>query len=116
MTLDPINWRRTGGTVGRARRFPTFTVEQAENGCWTACDDTQGGRITHGGYRDLDRLAAHLAPIIRRRIGHWEYWPVSQLAQLEPEYRTDLTPAGEQTVIPGCEKDASPSVRQLELF
>lgn len=31
-------------------------------------------------------------------------------------YRTELTPAGEQTVIPGCEIDAAPSVRQLSLF
>lgn len=31
-------------------------------------------------------------------------------------YRTELTPAGEQTVIPGCERDAAPGVRQLSLF
>lgn len=44
-----------------------------------------------------------------------------QLGELERStwaspYRTDLTPAGEQTVIPGCEVDASPSVKQLKLF
>jgi hypothetical protein len=31
-------------------------------------------------------------------------------------FRTELTPTGEQTVIPGCERDAAPSVRQLDLF
>jgi hypothetical protein len=31
-------------------------------------------------------------------------------------YRTELTPAGEQMVIPGCERDAAPGVRQLSLF
>lgn len=32
------------------------------------------------------------------------------------EYRTELTPAGEQAVIPGCEMDAAPGKRQLDLF
>lgn len=31
-------------------------------------------------------------------------------------FRSELTEAGEQTVIPGCEKDAAPGVRQLSLF
>jgi len=31
-------------------------------------------------------------------------------------YRTELTPAGEQMVIPGCERNAAPTVRQLDLF
>lgn len=31
-------------------------------------------------------------------------------------FRTELTPAGEQMVIPGCEQDAAPSVRQMNLF
>jgi hypothetical protein len=49
-----------------------------------------------------------------------------QLDQLEREtwiknptprtYRTELTPTGEQTVIPGCERDASPRAAQLDLF
>lgn len=31
-------------------------------------------------------------------------------------YRTELTPAGEQAVIPGCERNASPRAVQLDLF
>lgn len=31
-------------------------------------------------------------------------------------YRTELTPAGEQTVIPGCERNLAPGTRQLDLF
>jgi hypothetical protein len=31
-------------------------------------------------------------------------------------YRSELTEAGEQLVIPGCEKDLAPGVRQGELF
>lgn len=34
----------------------------------------------------------------------------------KPQWRTELTPAGEQTVIPGCERNASPKARQLDLF
>jgi hypothetical protein len=50
----------------------------------------------------------------------------SELGQAEREswirnptprsYRTELTAAGEQSVIPGCERDASPKARQLDLF
>lgn len=31
-------------------------------------------------------------------------------------YRTELTSAGEQAVIPGCERNASPRTVQLNLF
>lgn len=31
-------------------------------------------------------------------------------------YPTELTPAGEQAVIPGCERNASPRAKQLDLF
>lgn len=31
-------------------------------------------------------------------------------------YTTELTPEGEQTVIPGCERNAAPGPRQLDLF
>ena len=32
------------------------------------------------------------------------------------QYRTELTPAGEQAVIPGCERNFSPKAKQLDLF
>ena len=31
-------------------------------------------------------------------------------------FRSELTPAGEQLVIPGCERNLAPSARQLDLF
>lgn len=31
-------------------------------------------------------------------------------------YRTELTPEGEQLVIPGCERNYSPKAKQLDLF
>tara|TARA_R110000796_G_scaffold9452_7_gene32204 strand:+ start:1745 stop:2146 length:402 start_codon:yes stop_codon:yes gene_type:complete len=33
-----------------------------------------------------------------------------------PKVQTELTPAGEQHVIPGCERNASPKASQLDLF
>ena len=32
------------------------------------------------------------------------------------EVHTELTPAGEQLVIPGCERNLAPAARQLDLF
>lgn len=40
-------------------------------------------------------------------------------AQIEAEQqatKTELTPAGEQHVFPGCERNASPKASQLDLF
>lgn len=34
----------------------------------------------------------------------------------QPPYYTELTPAGEQLVIPGCERNLAPAARQLDLF
>ncbi len=31
-------------------------------------------------------------------------------------FRYELTPSGEQAVIPGCERDRDPSIIQMELF
>jgi hypothetical protein len=33
-----------------------------------------------------------------------------------PAYKTEFTPWGEQGIIPGCEKNQSPRMRQLDLF
>lgn len=42
--------------------------------------------------------------------------PGAMVGQFRIGYRSELTEAGEQLVIPGCEKDLAPSVRQGELF
>lgn len=33
-----------------------------------------------------------------------------------PRFRTELTPTGEQTVIPGCESNLAETKQQLDLF
>lgn len=39
-----------------------------------------------------------------------------QHEQTAPALRYELTPAGEQAVIPGCERNLAPAKRQLDLF
>lgn len=40
----------------------------------------------------------------------------AEQAKPAPKYRTELTDAGEQFVISGCELDAAPACKQLDLF
>lgn len=37
-------------------------------------------------------------------------------ALIDGAYSVELTPEGEQTVIPGCERNTAPGMRQLDLF
>lgn len=57
-------------------------------------------------YNGLPRALAQL----------YEFHLTTLQALLDGNFRTELTPAGEQTVIPGCERNAAPGIRQLELF
>lgn len=59
-----------------------------------------------------DREAAQ---VLARILG--KGWLVEPVAQDQaPTYRAELTPAGEQLVIPGCERNLAPGARQLDLF
>ena len=40
---------------------------------------------------------------------------VAHMATFDP-FRSELTPTGEQLVIPGCERNLAPERRQLDLF
>lgn len=42
--------------------------------------------------------------------------PGAMVGPFKVQYRTELTTAGEQLVIPGCEQDQAPGVKQLDLF
>lgn len=42
--------------------------------------------------------------------------PAKPPAPSIPGYRTELTPEGEQFIIPGTERNASPRIKQLDLF
>jgi hypothetical protein len=56
--------------------------------------------------RDRLRACAHTNEDEARRIR----------IEFRPAYRSELTPIGEQLVIPGCEQNAAPGKRQLDLF
>jgi hypothetical protein len=69
-----------------------------------------------------EEAKAYVAGLIRAgvKILNVEYFDnqtrIDDIRAGRNTYRSELTPQGEQMVIPGCEMDAAPSVRQLSLF
>jgi hypothetical protein len=68
-----------------------------------------------------NQLGAEAAKERARQKASWDsilsvQMKLTQLGEIRPAFRAELTPAGEQYVIPGCERDAAPTVRQLDLF
>lgn len=72
---------------------------------WQALTEKLGREPTH------QEAKAEVQRILKEG---WEEIMTTDTAR--KPYRTELTPAGEQSVIPGCERDASPTARQLDLF
>jgi len=69
------------------------------------CKDSVEGasaKYSHIDTKDLPKLAASLRNASQRGS--------------RSAFATELTPEGEQTVIPGCEKNEAPGDRQLDLF
>lgn len=63
--------------------------------------------VLHRLVRDLRKMPLHwTADFVIDRIETEHVGP----------FNTELTPEGEQTVIPGCERNASPKVAQLSLW
>lgn len=50
------------------------------------------------------------AAAFQRTMPGWQIDPIGK------PFRSELTPAGEQLVIPGCEQDQAPGVKQMDLF
>lgn len=64
---------------------------------------------------DPERLRAMREKLARRIKIHDDLAAAIEAAG-RPRFRTELTAAGEQYVIPGAELNASPKTRQLKLF
>ena len=58
-------------------------------------------------FQQPERLAADVIAAIDRH---------AEQAARNAAFRSELTPAGEQLVIPGCERNFAPGKRQLDLF
>lgn len=93
----------------RVRRNPETQLSQniwrylARETCEAAAD-----RLAH-----VEDLAAHAAETRAQARAAFD----RMMREKYPEtYKTELTPEGEQTVIPGCERNASPKATQLDLF
>lgn len=101
--MHPSNWRETGGMIGRQRTLPTYEIVQLENGCFGLLDETQNRRACAWGYASPEDLIRHYSAQAQRRV---------------TMYPSELTPSGEQLVIPGCERrpvdNGKPA--QLNLF
>lgn len=62
--------------------------------------------------------------LVRPTSRTWVLWEIEDLQHpvdctfctIVPGYRTELTPEGEQLVIPGCEREATAANPQLPLF
>jgi hypothetical protein len=65
--MTNLNWVETGGSIGKARRFPTFTVKINEKtGMFVAYDDTNGGSF-YMSAKTMNRLEEGLRPVCNRR-------------------------------------------------
>ena len=65
--MDDLNWIATGGSFGRQRRFPTFTVSiNQKTGMLIACDDQDNGRFKTCA-ATMEQLEKVLRPYVENR-------------------------------------------------
>ncbi len=68
---DDLNWIKTGGMVGKKRRFPTFIVKKERNK-YNAYDE-QNKMSLKAGANNLEGLVKMLKPYIEKRTGSWKF-------------------------------------------
>ncbi len=90
-----------------------FHVWQMNNGRWQVDAFTSAPRSAHTMAMRAPSFDTWSDAEAYRR-GMVEAW--AEARDTVRPYSTELTPAGEQTVIPGCERNLSPKAKQLELF
>ena len=69
--FDDLNWIKTGGMVGKKRRFPTFVIKK-EGNKYKAYDE-QNKMDFKAGANSLEGLAKMLKPYIEKRTGSWKF-------------------------------------------
>jgi hypothetical protein len=87
-----------------------FYTFQMNDGRWQVDAFTSAPRSAH--------QLAYAAPSFdtRDEAETYRQGMVTAWAETRDTYRAELTPAGEQFVIPGCERNLAPAKRQLDLF
>ena len=68
---DELNWIKTGGMVGKKRRFPTYIVKK-EGNKYKAYDE-QNKMSFIAASNSLEGLAKLLKPYIEKRTGSWKF-------------------------------------------
>jgi hypothetical protein len=68
---DDLNWIKTGGMVGKKRRFPSYVVKK-EGNKYKAYDE-QNKMSFKAGANSLEGLAKMLKPYIEKRTGSWKF-------------------------------------------
>ena len=68
---DDLNWVKTGGMVGKKRRFPSYVVKK-EGNKYKAYDE-QNKMSFKAGANSLEGLAKMLKPYIEKRTGSWKF-------------------------------------------
>lgn len=100
-----------GAAFGRRTRVfrdgPNGGVEWMYGADWASGDTRWYGYLSTGKQETIASLRISGMDLSRFESGAWP----------ERIYRSELTPAGEQMVIPGCERDDTRTgARQMDLF
>jgi hypothetical protein len=82
-----------------------LTIEPCPSFRWIMAKDGTGKILAEVDQRDFWDSPTEMADAFLAKID-----------ALETPYRSELTPAGEQLVIPGCERNLAPAAKQLSLF
>jgi hypothetical protein len=65
--MDNLNWISTGGTIGKIRRFPTFTIKiNSATGMLVAFDETKNGSF-FASSKTIESLEKTLRPYCNQR-------------------------------------------------
>lgn len=113
---DQSIYHDNGAAFGRRTRF--FRNAPDNSGVqWIYGVDYAGGStdwlcyMATGGHETIASLKTS-GMFLSRLDNGCDFEPVAE----RQEYRSELTPIGEQLVIPGCERNLAPAAKQLSLF
>ena len=95
--FDDLNWIKTGGMVGKKRRFPTFVIKK-EGNKYKAYDE-QNKMNFKAGANSLNSLAKMLKPYIEKRTGSWVFEEkyisfkelVDRIQQIDEDFPVQVT-------------------------
>ena len=91
---DELNWIKTGGMVGKKRRFPTYIVKK-EGNKYKAYDEENLGKFKAAS-NSLEGLAKLLKPYIEKRTGSWKFEAFKEAVKRDAGYPADSVKIGKK--------------------